>query len=308
MTLADRDFKARVLIADDMKLMRDMLRKYLELAGYLVESASDGVEAWQILNSSKHPFDIVVTDRNMPRMDGMELLAKIKSDPHFAELPVIFQTVVSSRDAIVEGINAGVYHYLTKPYDEKVLLAFVAAAIDDSRRHKAMKTRITNKKAALGLLRKAEFSFRTLDEIKDLTELLADLSGNPERVATGLSELLINSVEHGNLGISYAEKSELVRQGHWRAEIDRRLKQPEYQDKLVFVKIAREPTRTTFTIKDQGNGFDSSTFLNFSPERATDLHGRGIALSRMLSFDSLDYLGNGNQVIASVNRASNLPS
>jgi CheY-like chemotaxis protein len=302
---SDHDFKAKVLIVDDMKLMREILRKFLESDGYLVQSASNGLEAWQMLNGSEQAFDIVVTDRDMPQMDGMELLAKIKGDPRFAELPVIFQTGASSRDAIVEGIKAGVYHYLTKPYDEKVLLAFVASAIDDSRRHKALKTRITNKRVALSLLRKAEFGFRTLNEIKGLTTLLADLSCNPEKVATGLSELLLNSVEHGNLGISYQEKTELVSQGRWREEIERRLNQPEYEDKFVVVKIVREPTRTTFTIKDQGKGFDPSTFLTFSPERATDLHGRGIALSRMLSFDSLDYLGNGNQVVATVNSPSN---
>ncbi|AMK77002.1 MULTISPECIES: response regulator [Methylomonas] len=97
MKFSDRDFKANVLIADDVKLMREILRKYLESAGYLVQSASNGVEAWQMLNSSEKPFDIVVTDRNMPYMDGMELLAKIKGDSRFAELPVIFQTGVSSR-------------------------------------------------------------------------------------------------------------------------------------------------------------------------------------------------------------------
>lgn len=305
MKLSDHDFKAKVLIVDDMKLMREILRKFLESDGYLVQSASNGLEAWQLLNGSEQPFDIVVTDRDMPQMDGMELLAKIKGDPRFAELPVIFQTGISSRDAIVEGINAGVYHYLTKPYDEKVLLAFVASAIDDSRRHKALKTRITNKRVALSLLRKAEFGFRTLNEIKGLTTLLADLSCNSEKVATGLSELLLNAVEHGNLGISYQEKTELVSQGRWREEIELRLNQPEYQDKFVLVKIVRETTRTTFTIKDQGQGFDPLNFLTFSPERATDLHGRGIALSRMLSFDSLDYLGNGNQVVATVNSASN---
>lgn len=305
MKFSDHDFKAKVLIVDDMKLMREILRKFLESDGYLVQSASNGLEAWQLLNGSEQAFDIVVTDRDMPQMDGMELLAKIKGDPRFAELPVIFQTGISSRDAIVEGIKAGVYLYLTKPYDEKVLLAFVASAIDDSRRQKALKTRITNKRVALSLLRKAEFGFRTLNEIKGLTTLLADLSCNSEKVATGLSELLLNAVEHGNLGISYQEKTELVSQGRWREEIERRLNQPEYQDKFVLVKIVREATRTTFTIKDQGKGFDPSTFLTFSPERATDLHGRGIALSRMLSFDSLDYLGNGNQVVATVNSASN---
>ncbi|MEI8572345.1 response regulator [Methylomonas sp. WH-1] len=298
---SNSDYKACILIADDVKLMRDILRTYLQSAGYEVQSAEDGLEAWQMLNSSEKPFDIVVTDRNMPQMDGMALLAKIKADPRFSDLPVIFQTGESSRESIVEGIQAGVYHYLTKPYDEKILLAFVAAALEDSRRHKTLRTRISNKKVALGLLRKAEFSFRTLSEVNGLTALLTGLSCNPEKVATGLSELLLNAVEHGNLGISYQEKTEMVGQGCWREEIERRLGLPEYKNKFVQVKIVRTPTQTIFTIKDQGKGFDPSPYLDFSPERASDLHGRGIALSRMLSFDSLEYLGNGNQVIATVN-------
>jgi hypothetical protein len=61
-------------------------------------------------------------------------------------------------------------------------------------------------KSALRLLQHAVFSFSTLEEAEDLALLLADLSMNPGRTATGYSELLINAVEHGNLGISYAKK------------------------------------------------------------------------------------------------------
>ena len=304
MKTSTHECKGNILIADDMKLMRDVLQRYLESDGYIVQAAADGAEAWQILSSSPKAFDIVVTDWNMPVMDGMALLGKIKSDPRFADLPVIFQTGVSSREAIVAGINAGVYHYLTKPYDEKILLAFVASAIDDSKRHRAIKAKIANKKVALNLLNKAEFRLQTVEEIGGLTALLAELSCNQGRVSTGLSELLLNAVEHGNLGISYEEKTELLSEGRWREEVERRLALPQNLDKFVHVKIAREPTRTTFTIKDQGKGFNSAEFLTFSPERATDLHGRGIALSKMLSFDSLEYLGNGSQVVATVNSAS----
>lgn len=58
------------------------------------------------------------------------------------------------------------------------------------------------------------------------------------------------------------------------------------------------------SIRDQGDGFDWSNHLDFSPERAFDTHGRGIALARKLSFDSLEYLGNGNTVLASIHHAA----
>ncbi len=299
MASSNKEVKGNVLIADDDRVMREILRHYLESSNYAVQTASDGALAWQMLDKAESAFDIVVTDYNMPHMNGMELLAKIKGDPRFYDLPVIFQTAIASREAIIEGVRAGIYHYLTKPYDEKTLLAFVDAAIEDNRRHTALKDKAADKKIALGLVYKAEFRFQSLNEARDLASLLSEMSCNPTRVVTGLSELLLNAVEHGNLGISYQEKTELVTQGRWRQEVDRRLREPEYKDRFVNVKVFKESaTRTTFTIKDQGQGFDHAKYLKFVPELATQIHGRGIAMSRMLSFDSLEYVGNGNQVIA----------
>lgn len=292
------DSCGKILIVDDDKFMRDLLNHYLSSAGYTVYSAHDGAQAWDILDNSQHAFDIVLTDRNMPVMDGMQLLAKIKQDSRFTDLPVIFQTAQASREAIVEGLSAGVYHYLTKPYDTAVLMAFVDAAIDEAKRHSFLKKQHADANKALALLDKAEFKFQTLDEAQNLTLLLAELSGNPGRVVTGLSELLVNAVEHGNLGISYREKTELVTSGRWQEEVDSRLRQPQYGHKKVHVRVVREDGAITFSIKDQGRGFDPAPYLEFSPERATDVHGRGIAMSKVLSFDSLEYVGCGNQVIA----------
>lgn len=70
------------------------------------------------------------------------------------------------------------------------------------------------------------------------------------------------------------------------------------------IHFANQPDRVEFTIRDQGDGFDWSKYLDFSPERAFDTHGRGIALARKLSFDSFEYLGNGNTVIAAIHRAA----
>jgi anti-sigma regulatory factor (Ser/Thr protein kinase) len=121
---------------------------------------------------------------------------------------------------------------------------------------------------------------------------------NGERLAIGLIELFLNAVEHGNLGIGYKEKSVLNLNGTWDVEIERRMALPENASKVVEVEFQRVQKEIRFRIRDQGQGFDWESYLQFSPERAFDSHGRGIALARNLSFSRLEYQGSGNEVIA----------
>lgn len=294
--------KGHVLVVDDDGFMRGILKQVLENAHYRVTTASDGEEAWSIFSSHRSDFDLVVTDRNMPRMDGMTLLQKIRADKQAKEMPVIFQTGMSSQQDIIDGIKAGVYHYLTKPYDQTVLLALIEAAIRDSIQSKSWKIKSARRQAAFRLLNKAEFQCRTLDDTEELAGLLAEFSDHPGRVVSGLSELLINAVEHGNLEISYDQKTQLMTSGEWRQEIERRLASATYRARLVRVSVNREANRTVYVIKDEGRGFDASKYMSFDPERATDVHGRGIAMSKLMSFTSLEYVGNGNKVIAAIER------
>jgi hypothetical protein len=116
----------------------------------------------------------------------------------------------------------------------------------------------------------------------------------------GLTELMVNAVEHGNLGITYREKSALNEKGNWRDEVDRRLALPENADRFATICMRRAADGISFTILDRGDGFDWQSYLEMCPERAFDSHGRGIAMSRMLSFTSVEYSGNGNTVCATV--------
>ncbi|MCX8018369.1 MAG: ATP-binding protein, partial [Rhodocyclaceae bacterium] len=116
----------------------------------------------------------------------------------------------------------------------------------------------------------------------------------------GLSELMLNAIEHGNLGIGYAEKTRLIAEERLEAEIARRLALPEYGVRKGRLSIERLPDGYEFTIKDEGSGFDWRAYLELSPERAYHTHGRGIAMARSLSFDRLEYKGCGNTVVAHI--------
>lgn len=116
----------------------------------------------------------------------------------------------------------------------------------------------------------------------------------------GISELIVNAIEHGNLGISYDDKTELNKQGKWLDEIDKRLKLPENKDKRVIVNYKKEKKIITLNICDEGEGFNWEEYMEISPSRATDNHGRGIAMSKIISFDTIEYKGKGNEVVCKV--------
>ena len=115
-------------------------------------------------------------------------------------------------------------------------------------------------------------------------------------VVGGIVEIFVNAVEHGNLGLTYADKSALLKKDAWQAEIDRRMVLPEYRGRRVFVRLEIQPERSTLSIRDEGSGFDWQPFMEIQPERAFDLHGRGIAMSKLMSFDEVNYSGCGNTV------------
>ena len=153
---------------------------------------------------------------------------------------------------------------------------------------------------SFGYLRQATFCFRTPEEARNLATLAANAAPDPGRVVLGLSELMLNAVEHGNLATGYAEKTRLIDQERLPDEIARRLAAPEYSARTVHLEIERLADRVRFIVRDQGAGFDWTRYLELSPERAFDTHGRGIAMSRLLSFDELEYRGCGNEVVASI--------
>ncbi|XZG71154.1 response regulator [Chitinibacteraceae bacterium HSL-7] len=287
--------KGRVLVVDDEPFNLEILSEHLQDAGYEVVTAEDGAVAWQVLAADKQ-FDAMLLDRMMPNVDGMALLARIKQQSELADVPVIMQTAVGAAQNVREGLAAGAYYYLVKPFQRDMLLAIVSAAVSSYRERTQLHRQLAEQRQSYQLLRRGEFEFRTLEEARQLTLVLSSVCPDPQRVALGLSELLVNAVEHGNLGISYSEKTRLVQQGRWAEEVQERLGQPQYAARTVHVAMVRDDAGVEFVITDEGGGFDWHQYLEMSPERAFDPHGRGISMARMMSFDELEYRGGGNEV------------
>lgn len=297
--------QAHVLAVDDEALNLEILLEYFDDETSLSLQTADGGEAaWRLLQDPENDFKAILLDRMMPGLDGIGLLKRIKDDPRLAGTPVIMQTAASSAAQIREGLEAGAYYYLTKPYRRDKLLAIVHAALVDAEVRDALRQQLHGHINSLQFLNQAEFSIRTVDEAGQLASFIAQACPNPDMAVMGISELLINGIEHGNLGLSYAEKSRLKREDCWKAEIDRRSILPVNVDKEVRLSFRRDGDTITLRVTDQGNGFDWQSFLEIDPERAFDPNGRGIALARLLSFSSLCYEGCGNTALAMINCAA----
>ncbi len=147
------------------------------------------------------------------------------------------------------------------------------------------------------------FRIHNLRECNLVASQVAHLCPEPHRVVTGISELLINALEHGNLKIGYEEKSNLMRRGMWQIEVERRLNSHEHRGGFIELEFNVADDRVQIRIRDQGQGFDWTPYMDFDPDRAFDPHGRGIAVARLSSFDELEYIGDGNEVVATIKRS-----
>ena len=110
----------RFLIVDDFSTMRRIVRNLLKESGSTdADEAEDGVVALNKLRNSK--FDFVVTDINMPNMNGFQLLSEIKADDKLKHLPVLMVTAEAKREQIIEAAQAGVNGYIIKPFTAQTL-------------------------------------------------------------------------------------------------------------------------------------------------------------------------------------------
>ena len=290
---------ARLLVVDDEEVNRDILAEYLDAAEYELTMVEDGEQALQRLHDDPD-FDAVILDRMMPGIDGLQVLRHMQSDARLRLVPVVMQTAAASREQVAEGLKEGAYYYLTKPYHRDALTAVVRSALDGVQRRRELLGEIEQYRGVIALVKSAHFQVRTLKEAHALAAAVSSLATDAPGVALGLIELLINSIEHGNLGISFHEKASLLANESWEAEVEARLALPENAAKRVDVFLEREPGLLRVSIRDCGPGFDWRSYLTLSESRALYPNGRGIAMARHVAFRTLEFIEPGNQVVATL--------
>ena len=116
-----------ILAVDDSASMRQMVSFTLKSAGFQVTEAVDGVDAWE--KSVGRDFDLVLTDQNMPRLDGIGLTKKLRENPKFKATPILILTTESSDQMKQAGRSAGATGWLVKPFDPSKLIEVIRKVI-----------------------------------------------------------------------------------------------------------------------------------------------------------------------------------
>jgi CheY-like chemotaxis protein len=285
-----------ILAIDDEPANLLIIEEFLSDSGYTVRCMEDPREALAYLRDGGEA-DAILLDRTMPYLDGISFMAELKQMPERKHLPVIMQTAIASPEKIAEGIEAGVFYYLTKPFEKSLLCSLLRRALADREIYAGHSAELKERQSALERISMARFSFQSLDDVRAISNLLASFFPTPDGALLGIRELMLNAVEHGNLGIDYKLKSELMEEGRWESEIERRLSMLEYSRKFATVEIERGEAEICLRIVDQGEGFDWKSYTNFDTDRMLDAHGRGIFMAKAISFDDIEYLPPGNRVV-----------
>jgi two-component system chemotaxis sensor kinase CheA len=111
----------KILFAEDSSFFRNQVRGFLEEDGYDVTIAEDGEVAWNIISTGETDYNLILTDLEMPNMDGFELTSKIKKDERFSEIPVVALTSLAGEGDIAKGRSVGIDDYQIKLDREKLL-------------------------------------------------------------------------------------------------------------------------------------------------------------------------------------------
>ena len=111
----------KLLVVDDSSTMRRIIKNTLARLGYkdILEGA-DGVEGWNQMDSNPD-IEMLITDWNMPEMNGLELVKKVRADARFADVPIIMVTTEGGKGEVITALKAGVNNYIVKPFTPQVL-------------------------------------------------------------------------------------------------------------------------------------------------------------------------------------------
>lgn len=289
-----------ILLIDDEDVVREELGGILEDEGYRVLAGADGEEGLALFRA--HGPDIVITDVRMPRRDGLSVAMAIRQQaPH---VPVTVITGHGTEAMAIEALRAGVTDFIKKP----VRLEDLAAALTrmEAARLLAMPHANLAMPAAVESMQRVwRYTLRNeMGAIPAFVEAMLKQCAKRARLeakaqmelSLALRELLLNALEHGNLGLSFADKTEALESGTLEALLRSRATDPRYVERRITVETTLQPSLITVSIEDMGEGFDWNNLADpLDPSQQLASHGRGILLARM-SVDTLEYNATGNRV------------
>ncbi len=289
--------KRMILALDDDEANLIILEKAAKNSGYDVKSFLSSEDALAYLSDNPKSIDIAVIDKMMPKINGIEMLGKIKQNNALKHIPVVIQTGDVGLKQMHEGLEKGAYYYLTKPFAPETLGAILKSAESECNLFDELVSKAVNEqKKFVRLLTKGEFSIRTFAEARFLAALLSQSSKSPSSVARGLMELFFNAIEHGNLELGFDKKQECMVNNSYNQEIVLRLSNEKYKNRVIKVEIQNGLSEMYVHISYVGVGFDWKQYLVSDTNLNLNMpNGRGIAIAHKL-LGGIHYNAKGNEV------------
>jgi len=119
----------KILSVDDSRILRQIVKNAVEILGYDFLEAENGKKAFEILEKEGADISLILLDWNMPEMDGISFLKKIKSDERFKNIPVTMLTTEGEKTKMIEAVKAGAKNYLTKPFTQENLITKIQESL-----------------------------------------------------------------------------------------------------------------------------------------------------------------------------------
>jgi two-component system chemotaxis response regulator CheY len=121
----------KILVVDDSSTMRRIIKNTLSRLGYTeLFDAEDGSKAWDVLMANPE-IDVLITDWNMPEMNGLELVQKVRAEDKYIDMPIIMVTTEGGKSEVITALKAGVNNYIVKPFTPQVLKEKLAAVLGE---------------------------------------------------------------------------------------------------------------------------------------------------------------------------------
>lgn len=292
------------LVVDDFAMDRRLAGGLLgKLEGWEVIYADDGDSALEQLE--RHLPDLVVTDLQMPRMNGLELVQAVKRD--YPLIPIILMTATGSEEIAVQALQHGAASYVPKrrlAQDLAETAERVLASSGEERGLARLLNRMTEHHTTYSLENDLSLIGALVRHIRsDILAMRLCAPSHVVQVSVALDEALLNAYYHGNLEVS--SKLREIDHQMFFDEARRRSQEPPYCNRRITVHSTLNRDEMRFTIRDEGPGFDRTSVPDpTQPENLERPCGRGILL--MSTFmDSVTYNSRGNEVML-VKKSANL--
>ncbi|MCL5269992.1 MAG: response regulator [bacterium] len=292
----------KILVVDDQQPILDLLKDVLEEKRFEVLSARDGNAALELYRRHRPPFTL--TDISMPGMTGLELLRQIKAcNP---EAVVMLMTGAGNESYAVEALRGGAVNYFNKPIDINEL-------VNTLDRYSPLATGYDFENYAGDFLLSEVLQLSIDNNLTQVNHSVQMIISHCRAIFPlseiytlrfGLYEMMVNAIEHGNLGITYEEKTKALETNKLSELLQQRSLDPACRNRRVKVTCTISTEGLTCTIRDEGRGFDYTSYTSapdpayLFEEMGASLHGRGIMLTR-LQFDRVEFNQAGNEVTLS---------